>query len=501
MSTTLEAAKLIVFEYDFLNDLVVPNEALSKLMNVKNGKPLKISNFLNIIHPDDIKKIKKQFRKALETGELDTEFRIVKGEQIMYYRVIGKLLFDNANNPERGIGSIIDVTQDKEMYFKILESEEQFKRIADAAPMIIWKNNIDHQTTFINKAWYQYTGGTKEESLGRGWVNFIHPHDQEKVQTAHLKAYKKREDVEVQYRIRNKNGDYRWFLNYARPYNGFNNEFEGYIGSITDITNEKLFSDKLEEEVAIKTLELKNSNDELVKMNMSLEEYAYVASNDLQEPVRKIQTFNSILISNKDNPEEVQKYSTKIKESANRMTALIQDILSYSMLTKGTARIELIDLDVLLNDIKTDLEFLINDENVKIVAKNLGKAPGVRTFLNQLFLNLIKNGIKYNNNANPEIVITAEEVTSNDLPKKFKDQGSGKFKMICFADNGIGINKNQYENIFKLFKRLHSKSEYSGTGIGLSICKRVVELHKGYIDVKSTIGEGTTFTVYLPLRG
>ena len=499
LQTTLDAASLIVFEYNFEEDVVVPNEQISTLLAVEKGVPVKMKNILHKIHPDDIKKIKKKSKKSLKSGTVDLEICLSVKDENRYFRLNGRILFDNNKIPEIGIASIIDITEDKKLLDQVQKSEERFKRIADGATIIIWRNNLENHTTFINKEWFNYTGSTKEESYGLGWQQFIHPEDRKMVPNLHRKAAETEEAVEVQYRVKGRDGTYKWFLNYAKPYYGIEDKFEGYIGSVTNISQQKDFTDRLQKMVSEKTQDLEKSNDELVKINMNLESYAHIASHDLQEPVRKIRTFNSFLLNQSDKPETVVKYAKKIESSAERMTTLIKDILDYSKLTSSAGKMEEIDLNEILEEIKGDLELFMEERGGTIEIDDLGEIRGMGSLLIQLFSNLIKNGIKYNENA-PKIKISSDEITGKELSPQFNVHKNRKYKALKFNDNGIGIDPEQFDTIFEPFKRLHSKSEYTGTGIGLAICKRIVDLHDGFITVESKKGEGTCFTVYLPLR-
>ena len=499
LQNTLEATKLIVFEYNFRENVILPNKALSELLEIDKGEPISLSKIVEKVHPDDLKDASKIIKKSIKKGDIDFEIRLVLKGEVHYFRLMGRTLSGKGNEPEIGIASILNITDDKKLLHKVVENEERFKRIANVAPMFIWITNVVHECIFINDSWLEYTGSSQQESLGKGWLKYVHPEDVESAMNTYLVAADNKEKVTTQYRVRDKFNNYGWFLNIAKPYMGVNGEFQGYIGSVTNISEQKDFSEKLKELVADKTKELENSNKELLRMNMSLEEYAYVASHDLQEPVRKIQTFNSLLISKKENPADVEKYSGKIKQSADRMKILIRDILAYSKLTSSTVKMDTVDLDEILDEIRTDLELIMEEDNVSIEGNRLGKVYGMRTFMQQLFSNLIKNGIKYNTKE-PIISIKAKNVLGKDIPKIFKPEPNREYKWLTFSDNGIGIEKGQFENIFKLFKRLHSKTDYAGTGIGLSICQRVVELHNGFIEVDSELGVGTTFNVYLPTK-
>ncbi|MDT7827747.1 ATP-binding protein [Pricia sp. S334] len=236
----------------------------------------------------------------------------------------------------------------------------------------------------------------------------------------------------------------------------------------------------------------------MVKLNMNLEEYAYMASHDLQEPVRKIRTFNSMLMDKIQDTGAVEKYGQKIERSAARMTDLIRDILDYSHLKNGQSIAETIDLDDVLEELKSDLELMIEEKDVRITAGKLGKLYGVRIQIFQLFANLVRNSIKFSVNR-PEVGIDAVILRGADIETDQRIDPQMDYKRLRFSDNGIGFDVDRSNIIFKPFKRLHSKNEYSGTGIGLAICKRIVDLHGGYIEVKSETGEGTEFLLYFPV--
>ena len=499
LQTTLEATNLVVAEYDFIEDVIIPNKAVSEILNISHNNPLKLSDIRDKIHPDDVKPAKKQLKKSIKSGELDFELRLIVNNDVYYYRIIGRILTDINKKPQTLIASVVDITNDKKLYNQLLESEERFKRIADVAPMTIWIFDKDHNCTFINKAWLDYTGCTKEETLGQKWIRFIHPDDQEYAMQKYLNAVKENDDVEIQYRVKDKHGDYGWFLSRAQPLESPNGEFEGYIGSVTNISREKDYSEKLKSLVADKTKDLETSNNQLVKINMNLESYAHIASHDLQEPIRKIRTFNSLILEQKSDPEFVEKYANKINSSAKRMTDLIRDILDYSKLTSITEKMEKIDLNAVLEEIKNDLELYMEEQGGTIESDDLGNIQGMQGLVVQLFSNLIKNGIKYNKNC-PKIIVSATDVNGKDLAIRHNANLDSAYKAVTFTDNGIGIDSGQFKNIFAPFKRLHSRSEYSGTGIGLAICRRIVELHEGFIELDSEIGKGSTFRVYFPQK-
>ena len=241
---------------------------------------------------------------------------------------------------------------------------------------------------------------------------------------------------------------------------------------------------------------LEEKNAELERKNKELESFNYIASHDLQEPLRKIQLFYSrIMERDKGQMSEMSlEYFASIGNAANRMQKLIEALLSYSTTNFKGMAFEKTDLNEILADVKADLEEAICAKNAKITSGPLPKVSVIAFQFRQLLSNLISNGIKYSQQGiPPEISISCHEVQ----PEEGKQR---KYWQLDVADNGIGFEQ-QYENkIFELFQRLHGKTDFAGTGIGLAICKKIIENHNGYITVKSEPGKGSVFSVFLPVK-
>ncbi|HUM46671.1 MAG TPA: CHASE3 domain-containing protein [Chitinophagales bacterium] len=266
---------------------------------------------------------------------------------------------------------------------------------------------------------------------------------------------------------------------------------DGFTLTVEDITQSKRAEIALENNV----LALKRSNAEL-------EQFAYVASHDLQEPLRKILTFIDRIKSKSEATlnENSLNYLQRISNAAMRMRVLINDLLSYSRMTNIQFEILPVNLNELIADILNDLEVLIQQKSARVSYQGLPSIQGMKIQLQQLFQNLIINSLKFSvEDRPPEITIRSEFVTD---PDEVPEMGKGK-KRYCrieFTDNGIGFDEKYEEKIFQIFQRLHGRTEYEGTGIGLAICKKIVENHKGTIIAKGYPGEGATFIITLPVK-
>jgi PAS domain S-box-containing protein len=246
--------------------------------------------------------------------------------------------------------------------------------------------------------------------------------------------------------------------------------------------------------------ELLQANEQLAQSNAELASFTYVASHDLQEPLRKIETFcNRILEKEKDNFSEVtQDYFKRVVSAASRMKNLIHALLDYSQANSNQIDIVPTDLNFILEEVRANLSEFIADNRVVIESSGLPTLKVIPLQFNQLFLNIITNSIKYRRKGiDPKISIKADLINSSELPEE-ANMKTGKCWRICITDNGIGFEQQYSNQIFELFQRLHGKAEYEGTGIGLAICKKIVLNHNGFIRATGAIGVGSVFEIFLP---
>jgi signal transduction histidine kinase len=249
--------------------------------------------------------------------------------------------------------------------------------------------------------------------------------------------------------------------------------------------------------------ELETAVEELKRSNERLSEFTHVASHDLKEPLRKVILYANMLeerYGNSLNPQALD-YLQRMQQTTYRMQSLINDLLAYAQVSLRPERLEQVPLDVLLQGVLADLETSISSQGGMVRCSELPRVPGDSVQLRQLFQNLISNALKFHREAlPPEVDITYKKFKSTDLPAQFSSQAAAKnYAAITIADNGIGFSPDNERKIFQLFQRLHTRTEYEGTGIGLAIVQKVVENHHGFIHATSKPGEGSQFIVYLPL--
>jgi len=397
----------------------------------------------------------------------------------------------------------VDVTAQLTASKKIEEREQKFKLLADSMPQFIWTGDANGNLNYFNQSVYNYSG-LKEEELKRkgGWLEIVHPDEREENINQWLHSVSTGTDFKFEHRFRRSDGQYRWQLSRAKPQLDENGNIQMWVGSSTDIQDQKVFAESLESEVRERTKELAQNNIELEKMNKELQSFAYISSHDLQEPLRKIQTFASrIAEKEKDNLSETGKDLFKrMQASAARMQSLIEDLLAYSRTNTLERDFKKINLSSVIEIVLSDLKEEILQKHANIEINKSCEVNIIPFQFQQLFYNLISNSLKFSNPEHPlHIKINSEYSTGSKLDNK-NLQSDTNYCHITFADNGIGFEPQYNVKVFELFQRLHGRNEYNGTGIGLSIVKKIVENHDGFITAKGELDKGATFDIYLPLE-
>jgi PAS domain S-box-containing protein len=255
----------------------------------------------------------------------------------------------------------------------------------------------------------------------------------------------------------------------------------GFSKVTRDLTEKKLTEDRLRQYA-----------EQLEDKNRELEQFAYIASHDLKEPLRKIIAFGDMVMNNfKTGGERTEEYIRRMQEASLRMMSLINDLLAFSKISNEKIEFLETDLSKIVEQVKDDIQNLIETKNVQLLVDPLPTCLAIPSQMHQLFQNLLSNAIKFNDKQIPEIHITCEKID-------IKDANHSRDYKISVKDNGIGFDDSYKERIFDIFQRIHGRAQYGGTGIGLAICKKIMEAHKGSITADAIEGEGAVFTIILP---
>lgn len=384
----------------------------------------------------------------------------------------------------------VDINELKKTNGELKFLNHSFNNAEKIAGFGHWKYNLETKKYTFSDNYYRLMGAEPQEfqSNLQNAMDFVHPEDAERVLKVHQQSMVDLQPTSLLLRYVLKSGEIRHIMSVG----SFTENSLGQVvkvGVNYDIT-----------EQYTKTLELEDSNKHLKAINSELESFNNIVSHDLQEPLRKIQMFISRLHEKEavTLSDQGKEYFSKINQAANRMQALMIDLVNYTRTIKGDKVFVKTSLNKILDQVLSDLGQNIEETKTEIVIKKLPTIQGIPFQLEQLFINLISNSIKYSKeDQSPKISIFTEKITQNDYDVDLL-VSDDKYYKIVVSDNGIGFKQEYAERIFMLFQRLETDAKYSGTGIGLAICKKIIENHNGFIKAKSKPGEGTQFNIYLP---
>lgn len=661
VSEKVEVRKKIEQNEERLNIILEASELGTWELNVKTKEPIYSQRYLEIvggykenvqltheqllkhIHPDDMPVRNKAFKEALTSGYLNYEARMIWLDgSIHWMEGKGTLFYDADHKPEKLIGTIRDITDEKNHQHELEESEKRFRSLTESIPQLIWETDERGNSLFTSGKWVEYTGihpgGVAE------WKAMIHPDDIEENARIWSHSLATGEVYRCDVRVRRKDGNYRWHTVIGEPVLDPEGRIIKWVGAFTDIHTEKAFTHELEQQVAARTrelnlmneslqkseeryhlmveevqdyailylnhegivenwnlgaekikgykaeeiigknfsnfytdsdrnsnlpqkllniaiekgkatqegwrvrkdgtyfwasvvitavhnkkrqvigfskvthdltekkkaddklklnaLELEQKNEELEKMNQELQSFAYISSHDLQEPLRKIQTFASQILEKEilnlsDNGKD--KFQ-RMQNAAKRMQTLINDLLAYSRTNIQERVFEKTDLSKIVEEVKEDLKEEIEQKNATVENCENCEATIIPFQFRQLLYNLISNSLKFSKPETPIVIKISSKIVKGSALENKKLEPETKYCHIQIEDNGIGFEQQYSAKIFEVFQRLHGKLEYSGTGIGLAIVKKIVDNHNGIITATGEKNKGATFDIYIPVR-
>jgi PAS domain S-box-containing protein len=481
LDLSLSGGNIGVWDWDLKNDILFWDDSLYRLYGIDKSKFDNASDAWSAcIHPEDKIQTEAAVSKVLQGNiSFDMEYRIItQSNDIKHIHGKANIVRDESDAPIRLVGVSYDITAKKEAFNKLFQSESKLKAFFDTAPVGIARNSMDGKFKAMNPEFERFTGYTKEEL---NELSYWHLTPEE---------YQKQE--EIQLKSLNETGKYGPYKKEYIHKDGHRypvllhgqilKDIEGndYIWStVQDLSNiedaQKKLLDSLEQ--------LTVSNDELKR-------FAYVASHDLQEPLRVIMSYLQLVeMSSKELLDEKSKdYIQRSFKAAKRMRTLIEDLLSFSRVDNKHIKFVPIFLNDIVDIVLDDLSLTIKQSNATINLPDvLPTVLGDPGQLQRVFLNIFGNALKYQpKNSKPVIDVTVKE-TKKDFE-------------ISIQDNGIGIEKQHHGRVFEVFQRLHTRDEYSGTGIGLSIVKKIIKQHNGKVWFDSKFNEGSTFTFALPKK-
>lgn len=471
------------------NELIIEyaNPAMMKIWNLREVKSKKFSDVLGKMQNNQLlDQALSVMKSGIPSHVNDIKVDVLLNNQSMtkYYNYCFQPLFDSKKNIYGVLNICNETTNLHNAQQQLVSFDEKLKMAIEACGMGTYEIDIASNKIKTSGNFSTIWSIENETATDRLLIR-MHPDD------APVRAKKNKESMDsgiicYETRIILDDNTVRWIKVFGKIINDNTGKPMTIVGIVQDIQQQKEYEVELKKKVIESTVELRRSNDDLLH-------FANVVSHDLQEPVRKIKIFNDLIKNDSGSlfsKRSLQHFS-RIEKSAQRMQCLIEGILSYSTVDKNTQPVETIDLNELMKSIKTDLELVIKEKGAILVTGDLPPIEGAAILIQQLFYNLIQNALKFTKADQPPRVIIKASISEIAGLESVR---------ISFKDNGIGIDPIFAERIFNTFERLHSKDQFEGNGIGLSMCRKIVKRHNGSILVKGEKDVGAEFIITLPLK-
>ncbi|MEO6231005.1 MAG: PAS domain S-box protein [Ferruginibacter sp.] len=471
-----------------------------------------------VIHPDDFDNNTNTWMHSLSTGEIyrcDVRIRNKQGEY-RWHAVIGEPVFDSDNKIIKWAGAFTDIHSEKtfatELSTKVKErtkelkllnetlkkSEERYHlMVEEVEEYAILYLNREGKIENWNKGAEKIKGYKADEIIGNNFSIFYTEEDRKNNLPRVLldKALVNGRAVQEGWRVK-KGGEPFWASVVITAVHNEAKEVIGFSKVTHDLTEKKEADDRLK----ANALQLEQKNTELENMNTELQSFAYISSHDLQEPLRKIQTFSSQIIE-----KESQNLSDfgkdkfqRMHNAAKRMQKLIEDLLSYSRTSNAEKTFEKVNLKKIVDEVKEDLKEELQVKHAQIESDDMCTINIIPFQFRQLIYNLVSNSLKFSVAERPPHILIQSSMLLNTKLTHKNHVKEGDYCHISISDNGIGFEPQYSEKIFEVFQRLHNQSQFKGTGIGLAIVKKIVDNHHGIVTAKGELNKGATFDIYIP---
>lgn len=487
-------------------DASVIGKPLHKALPELEGQP-----FLELLH--DVYTTGTTYKATEDRADLEIGGILKTG----YFNFSYKALRNADGKIYAILNMAVDVTDLVLERRKVKEGEERLKIATEGTGIATWDLDLTANKIIYTPRLNEIFGYPKSKVFThQELVSYIHPNDAHILEDAWKQA-EKTGLYSYEARIVWPDNSIHWIKTRGRVIFDDASAAQRMLGVMMDITEQRRVSEdlkaseeryrklaeELEHRIEERTHDLRLANAELIRSNEELEQFAFVTSHDLQEPLRKIRTFSNMLMEK--NPELLNErgrlYLEKINTSASRMSELIKALLNFSRIRHSSEALKIVNLNDVLDDVLIDFELLIKQKNAMVRNEGLPSVEAIPLQMNQLFYNLLSNALKFTKPQGlPEIICSSRIVSGEEL-KDYPTLGKRtEYVEISISDNGIGFDQEYADKIFEIFQRLNDKSEYEGTGIGLALCNKIVINHKGAISVKAEQGIGATFYIILPLK-
>jgi PAS domain S-box-containing protein len=482
------------WQWDTGTGFVRWNANLFRLLGYEQGafRPT-MEKLLERIHPED----RQEFLRRTSTDSVQEagpfEFRVLLENDTRYFRAAFRISPGEKGNIV--IGTVQDTTEDAQLRIKLKERTAYAESIIDASIDRYCVFDMEGKIIAWNRRWEETTGLRREKARGKSFEEIFPKMAQD---IAFIEARKQALDGSYSHLPPKMEGyGPAYFEQFFIPLQDPDGNSSGVLHIMSEVSELVHRSEELHE--LNRTLEMKNA--ELAEKNEEITAFAFVASHDLKEPLRKIQTFSDLLLSRESGniTPSGHNYIRKMNAAVRRVELLIEDILVLTGVHSDRGRNEPVDLEAVIRMVISDIQHYIDQSNPVIEVGELPVVKGNENQIFYLFKNLLTNAIKFQQRDNRPRVQISFTITEARNPR-FPGNGESKdYFRICVQDNGIGFEKRYFGKIFQMFQRLHGKNEFEGTGMGLAICKKIMDNHEGFIEVQSKPDSGSTFCCYFPL--
>ena len=463
-------------------------------------------------HPDDLPRAQEQWEQALQTGQpykVEARLRSATGE-FRWFLIRAQPFLEEQGSIAKWFGANTDIHEQKRIEQTLLESEQYFRVMADGVPVMLWVTRPDGQCTYLNQQWYAYTGQAKITALGFGWTDAIHPDEAGQAGVAFRVANASQTPYSSVYRLKTKDGNYRWVVDTGQPKFSADGKFEGFIGAVVDIHERKmaeqalrLASQKLattnkdlraaNQQSQQANAELAETNEQLTRINQDLDNFVYTASHDLRQPVNNLAgVFEELKRSATFHDPEAEQLVQMFEGALHQIHTTIQGLAEVVHVERRNDHLPPEPVDLLpltrgvIQSIQSQANALHADFQLDFSAVPTVSFASLN--LQSILYNLLSNALKYAHPDRSPVVRVATELLPNGTP------------VLLVQDNGLGLDLTRYgDDLFKMFRRFHD--HVAGSGMGLYLVNRIVRQAGGYIEVSSTLGEGTTFRIHLKSSG
>ncbi len=362
----------------------------------------------------------------------------------------------------------------KKEQVEISEAKELYLKIFEEFPALIWRSRLDKLCDYFNKTWLEFTGRTMEQEFGNGWAEGVHPDDFDFCLQTYVTAFDKREAFLMEYRMKDKFGEYRWIRDFGRPFYDLDNTFLGYIGSCYDIT------------------EIKDNELRLIELNATKDKFFSIIAHDLKSPFNSIVGLSEHLVElvKENNYSHIGEIAAIIYNSSNRAMDLLSNLMTWSQLESGRMPFnpENFDITPIFSEVISLIKPAASQKSIDIENKitSTSKVFADKKMISTVLRNLLSNAVKFTENGGKVTILSATD--KNELT-------------VAITDNGVGISKDRIDKLFTIkegYSTTDTKKE-KGTGLGLILCKEFIEKHHGKIWVESIVGIGSSFYFSIPI--